>query len=268
MNFRNAVSAMAQQQSTKLNCLDQETRSIVSGLTTLKSSLESDLKLQRMALAHLLERQNVVIKLNSETRTVVNIYNPGKMNYDPGMMNAAKELEITKACDQIQIEEKRLRKAVSSSLIESLFFPTIAQRFGDVAEAHHDTFGWIFEHPDEDVQGRQWDDFVKWLETGKGLYWVNGKAGSGKSTLLKLVARHGQTLEHLSVWKGEYELLITSFFFWSSGTMLQRSQEGMLRSLLHDTLLKIPQLVPILFPTQWAEVYMHKLTLPDSTFVS
>lgn len=41
----------------------------------------------------------------------------------------------------------------------------MVQRFGEVTEAHHDNFQWIFQHPQEDIQGRQWDDFVEWLET-------------------------------------------------------------------------------------------------------
>lgn len=251
------MTAMASQQSTKFNAMDLETKQIISGLTELRKSMENDSRVQRVALAHLLSRQEVVVQVNAETRTTINVHSTG--GWDP-----ACERSISQACDAARINEKRLRQAVSSAILDSLCFPMIAQRFDDVTEAHHDTFQWIFQRSDETAGEKLWDNFAEWLETGDGLYWINGKAGSGKSTLLKLVSRHAATIERLSAWKGDFELFTASFFFWSSGTMLQRSQEGMLRSLLHDILLKIPQLIPIVFPTHWASVYLQKLELPDS----
>lgn len=252
---------MASQQSAKFNSLDQETKQIIAGLTELKFSIEADQKLQRRALARLLSRQEVVVQLNS-TRTVITIHDT-KASTDS--MN---DQAILQACDYSKSEETLLRNSTSSTIIDSLCFSSITQRLDEVTEAHYDTFQWIFQHPYEDVQGRQWDDFVEWLESGDGLYWINGKAGSGKSTLLKLVAGHPMTKKHLSAWKGDHELFTASFFFWNSGTMLQRSQEGMLRSLLYDILSRLPQLTPCLFPAQWADMYFQRTANPDSKPVS
>ncbi len=41
--------------------------------------------------------------------------------------------------------------------------------------------------------------------------------------------------------------MTASFFSWKSGTKLQRSMEGLLRSLLHQVLKRCPQLIPFLF---------------------
>ncbi|CZR53588.1 uncharacterized protein PAC_03468 [Phialocephala subalpina] len=256
---RNAVTMMASQQSTRFNSLDLETKRIITSLTELKSSMEGDLKIQRLALSQLLNRQEAVILLADNTRTVINL------NNNSSSLNPESRATVERICDDLKSREGRLRQSISSDILESLRFPLMAQRFDDVMEAHNDTFRWIFQHPHEDIEGRQWDDFVDWLETGKGLYWINGKAGSGKSTLLKLISHSPLMAQHLSTWKQTFDLYTAGFFFWSSGTKLQQSQEGMLRSLLYDILFKVTQLIPLLFPTEWAEFYLQKMRLPSST---
>lgn len=83
-----------------------------------------------------------------------------------------------------------------------------------------------------------------------------------------MISRAALTIEHLLTWKQDFELYTACFFFWNSGTLLQRSQEGMLRSLLYDILSQIQQLIPVLFPAEWSEMYLQKLSLPDSKPVS
>jgi len=196
------------------------------------------------------------------TRIVVNVYNNGN-----GVENSTKDIAY-EACQVVQIEEAKIRRSIAATILESLRFSMIKQRMEEVLEAHHETFQWIFQHPSEDPEGRDWDDFVQWLETGEGLYWINGKAGSGKSTLLKMVCHHPRTASHLAVWKGDLDLYMAHFFFWSSGTNLQKSQLGLLRSLLYDILLKVPQLIPVLFPAQWGELYLQGLEQPVTDQVS
>ena len=255
---------MAAQQSLRFNALDQETQQIVKGLVELKSSVAEELQVQTLALAQLLTRQEAVLQSQTDvnTRIVVNVYGNGKE-----LENSSNEV-VYEACQVIQLEEKRIRGVLAATILGSLHFPMIMQRVEEVTEAHHETFKWIFQHPSEDPEGRNWDDFVQWLECGEGLYWINGKAGSGKSTLLKLVSHHPRTNSHLAVWKGNLDLYVAQFFFWSSGTRLQKSQEGLLRSLLYNVLSEVPQLIPVLFPSQWGELYLQELEQPALNTVS
>ena len=136
------------------------------------------------------------------------------------------------------------------AMYESLAFPTIHDRYHEVAEAHQRTYEWIFRKPPESKDS--WSDFGLWLREGSGIYWINGKPGSGKSTLMKYVYDSERFHDGLKVWSGEIPLVTASFFSWNSGSELQKSLDGLLRSLLHQVLEQSPGLVPITFG---AEVY-------------
>lgn len=69
-----------------------------------------------------------------------------------------------------------------------------------------------------------------------------GKAGSGKSTIMKFLLDHTKTAEALEAWAGTKELVIASFFFWNAGPSVQKSQEGLFRSLLYEILSQCPNL--------------------------
>ncbi|KAL5330231.1 hypothetical protein ACEPPN_003756 [Leptodophora sp. 'Broadleaf-Isolate-01'] len=133
------------------------------------------------------------------------------------------------------------------------------RRFEALADAHKQTLGWIFESPCVD-HSVQWSDFVHWLREGDGIYWIYGKAGSGKSTLMKYIIEHKRTNDHLKFWANSTPLHQGAFFFWWAGTRIQRSQEGLLRSLLHDVLVNVPKLIPIVLPSQYADRYVENLT--------
>ncbi len=92
------------------------------------------------------------------------------------------------------------------------------------------TFQCIFSEPI--VSDKPWDNFVQWLRGGSERYRINEKAGSGKSTLEKYISSHHETRGALTSWAGDQELITASFFFWNTGTTLQKSQMGLLRSLL------------------------------------
>jgi hypothetical protein len=63
-------------------------------------------------------------------------------------------------------------------------------------------------------------------------------------------------------------LLIGSFFFWNSGIEVQRSQVGLLRSLLFEALGSRRRLLPDIFPAEWdskSDLVAHDLALvPES----
>jgi hypothetical protein len=134
----------------------------------------------------------------------------------------------------------------TKALLEWLHYPRMTSRKESVKDTHADTFQWILKTGD--LKGRPNPGFRTWLERGSGIYWIAGKAGSGKSTLMKLITEHGETWRALEIWAGDTTLVCPSFYFWYGGTQTQRSQLGMLRSLLHELLLTNNALIPVAFP--------------------
>ncbi|KAM0794722.1 hypothetical protein BDR22DRAFT_789812, partial [Usnea florida] len=109
-----------------------------------------------------------------------------------------------------------------------------------IAEAHSQTFQWIFDASGEKV--RPWSNFVEWLESGHGIYWINGKAGSGKSTLMNYISQDNRVTNLLHSWSGPKQIIIPTFFFWNAGSPMQKTTIGLLRSLLYQILDKRPHL--------------------------
>lgn len=148
-------------------------------------------------------------------------------------------------------------------LCKHLSFGEEEDRYFKIDSAHESTFRWIFRgssNPSH-VQFRQW------LEHGQGLFWINGKAGSGKSTLMKYIHQQQGILRNLlGYWGGARELVIASFFFWHAGTTLQKSFEGVLRSLLNQALAIRPSLIPVVFPKLCNNLLtMHNQSVPNPT---
>ena len=136
--------------------------------------------------------------------------------------------------------------------LESLQFSDIRDRKDRIAEAYGETFLWIYHGPQ--AEHRPWASFIDWLESDSNLYWITGKAGSGKSTLMKYIYDDERTSNHLARWSPGNPPLTAAFFFWNSGSKLQMSQNGLLRSLLFQLLSKCPALIQRIFPERW-EVY-------------
>jgi NACHT domain len=145
---------------------------------------------------------------------------------------------------------------------DSLFFPEILARQEQISDAHLGTCRWIFCGADSSLEGIQaggredinsnqylaeqnywqadkdrvlpWSDFADWLENGEKVYWINGKPGSGKSTLMNFITSEDRTKELLKNWSKGGDLITVSFFFWNPGTTLQKTFQGLLRSLLYQ----------------------------------
>ena len=132
-------------------------------------------------------------------------------------------------------------------LLEQLRFPEMTDRDDRIPEAYERTFSWIFR----DQSDSSWVNFVDWLETGSGTYWITGKPGSGKSTLMKYICTDERTYRHLTIWASSVPLVSAAFYFWNSGAQIQMSERGLLRSLLFQILSKAPELSPRLFPERW-----------------
>lgn len=128
-------------------------------------------------------------------------------------------------------------------VLRSLYFQIMKLREAEISEAHNKTFRWIFTNTRT--------TFQSWLSEKSGIFWVSGNAGSGKSTLMKFLCNHPLTEELLRSWAGGKKLVIASHFFWVSGDRLQRSLEGILRTLLHRILKQCPDLIPLVCSSRW-----------------
>ena len=67
---------------------------------------------------------------------------------------------------------------------------------------------------------------------------------------MKFASTHAQTQAALEKWSGSRKLYLSSFYFWNQGFELQKSQKGLLRSLLFQILRKAPEIVPKICPKQ------------------
>lgn len=154
-------------------------------------------------------------------------------------------------------DEKQLQNYVSRTILKTLSFPRMTNRYENILEAHPETYQWIFSDAAEGTL--PWSNFRSWLQEDGEIYWISGKAGSGKSTLMKYIFDNPKTLQCLQTWsRTNTEVTpccVASFFFWNSGTEIQKSQQGLLRALLLQVLMKNPDLAPIVFPSVWAQVY-------------
>ncbi len=156
---------------------------------------------------------------------------------------------LSKWLSNLAAEGNTLRKQLA--VIESLRFQTIVEREKNIKEAHPATFEWLFDDDNADIGSTTPNTFLPWLTSQEGVYWVSGKAGSGKSTLMKFLYGHKKTLTALRTWAAGKQLLSASYFFWNAGTGMQKSQQGLLQTLLFNILKQCPTLIPIITPTRW-----------------
>ena len=184
------------------------------------------------------------------------------------------------------ISETR-RKPLQTAFIDQLRYPRMDDRHGRIAKAYEKTFQWVFQDEADGPRCRQSNgsNFRRWLESNSQIYWITGKAGSGKSTLIKFICQDEnpsqvqrclddsegiiqqgeeevlvptgwemkelRSAKYLRKWSGSSKLVVATFFFWNSGTSLQRSQRGLLLSLLCQVLQQWPEIIPTISPNRW-----------------
>ncbi|KAM0794759.1 hypothetical protein BDR22DRAFT_814707, partial [Usnea florida] len=141
----------------------------------------------------------------------------------------------------------------------------MAVRHEKIVDAHTKTFEWIFHKDSLRTEFRGEKTFVDWLAHGNDVFWIKGKAGSGKSTLMKFLSHHQETVKMLESWSGQQKLVVASFYFWASGTELQKSQEGLLQSLLYEILSQCPELIPVAVPRRWERSFHSQCSSSDWT---
>lgn len=150
-------------------------------------------------------------------------------------------------------------------ILEGLRYKRMADRHEKIVDAHTKTFEWIYHDYVSEEKARQGRIFVDWLAHGNGVFWIRGKAGSGKSTLMKFLSHHEETERVLKSWSGQQQLVVASFYFWYAGTDLQKSQEGLLRSLVYEILSKCPELISVSVPQRWECCFRNQSSSSDWT---
>jgi len=95
----------------------------------------------------------------------------------------------------------------------------------DIYDPEDKTCEWLSKHP----------NYLEWFNRRHGLLWIKGKPGAGKSTLVRHVLATDERASH--------KIVFASFFFHARGSVLQKSPLGLFRSLLHQILLQVPELL-------------------------
>jgi hypothetical protein len=221
------------QQCSLFTGLDQLIISSQSGDRNIKSALDN----AKLDLIDVIESQRRDLQLGFEQMWLETdrAHKTSLAKYDSALDAICSRLDILAThADEYDRSER---------ILKSLNHPDIHARESRMKDADPDTFRWIF---------RKTVPFKSWLTAGKGVFLVCGKAGSGKSTLMRYIAESRHTRRLLKEWAGSNTLIVASFFFWNSGSMLQKSQQGLLQSLLFQLLKQCPQMIPYAAPDRWA----------------
>lgn len=150
--------------------------------------------------------------------------------------------------------DRRDETSVLNAIIRTLKFRGDTHRSEAIPAAYEKTFEWIFAKSPASAHDKPlWPDFIEWAESSsQEVYWITGKPGAGKSTLMKHLATHPNTSAALGSWANPRPLLLAWFYFWNSGTSLQKSEIGMFRTLLWQCLSGMPTIAPMICPRRWA----------------
>jgi len=143
--------------------------------------------------------------------------------------------------------------------LTSLHYSQRPVRHENITEAHRTTFSWTLS--DVEACTGESSGLVEWLKGGDGIFWLSGRPGSGKSTLMKFVADHQKTDSLLSLWANDGTVIKACHYFWSPGSEIQRSNEGLLRSLLYDILSQNSELIRIVCPDRWLHISSSKASI-------
>ncbi|KAF2817974.1 uncharacterized protein BDZ99DRAFT_514195 [Mytilinidion resinicola] len=161
--------------------------SIVPVLSSRVQSLQDD---QDTSMAAILFRLDGLHR-NAARQNVAPLVDQTSLNR---MMDDLREI----ATRSDKLEKTREER----SILQSLQFEQMRSREDAVKKSHETTIEWIWA-----------TNFLEWMETGNGIFWIAGKPGSGKSTI--------------------------------SGTAMEKSMKGLLQTLLFSIFSQCPALVHV-----------------------
>jgi ribosome biogenesis GTPase A len=136
------------------------------------------------------------------------------------------ETTASELLEAIRRFESAARRAFKTQfLLESLSYSSMYMREGSIRSNHPGTFQQMYSRDSR---------LYRWLQDGKGLFWVSGKPGSGKSTLMKFLYEDSQTRRVLKSRAPGKTLVILRHYFWIAGSDMQKCDRGLLLSLCCD----------------------------------
>ena len=97
------------------------------------------------------------------------------------------------------------------------------RRKNDIDDETPNTCNWLLKN----------EKYKTWLAQSQALLWIEGKPGAGKSTLLGYAVRKAPQSNDI----------VASFFFSARGAPIQQTSLGMFRSLMHQLLEQIPEML-------------------------
>lgn len=180
----------------------------------------------------------------------------GAIALDPKRTSITQDELETLTTNVLNMSAKTQQLSKEQAILSSLDFDQRHSRYEAIPLAHQKTFSWVFQLHEGPSHG----DFRDWMKNHDGIFWISGKPGAGKSTLMKFIAGHGITQNTLSDWAIPDRLVVASHYFWSAGTPIQRSQEGLLRSLLFDILRQLPSLTSTVCQARWRSTDFQRST--------
>ncbi|KAK6599014.1 hypothetical protein H4I96_08218 [Botrytis cinerea] len=254
---RSSLKSMSSTQEVGFDRLESSTKTIINALLTHQDEVSKGIQDQTIAITQLLGRMEILAEKHTFPPSIV--HHADKLEFDPkqSLLMVREQTSQEQLLCKTLWQEKAIRLQVAQTLLQSLKFPALKEREESIADVYLGTFEWLFE----DTHGSApWSSFVHWLQHESGIYWVNGKAASGKSTLMRFICGNSNTRKLLEKWSAPLPLVIASFYFWNSGTIEQRSQNGLLRALLAEILENLPDLLPVCFPKRWANIYNELVT--------
>ncbi|KAF4483601.1 small s [Fusarium agapanthi] len=146
-------------------------------------------------------------------------------------------------CDRLQHILSNLHHLqMALPMLSALNHSERSLRQSRILKALEGTFSWAFQEQTDDTILAH-SSLRRWLTSDHSLFWVTGKPCSGKSTLMKFVSEHQDTRNLLQKWAGHRELLIVNHYFDATGLPIQKSLEGLLRSLVFGILSAKPSLL-------------------------
>ncbi|KAJ6789702.1 hypothetical protein PWT90_00566 [Aphanocladium album] len=131
------------------------------------------------------------------------------------------------------IQAGALNEEQEKALLDSLMFEQIDSRYETIKREHRKTCQWLLKT----------NQYLTWLDTAKsddhhGVLWIFGNPGAGKSTLMKFLFKSVTNSRS----KKTTSRGVISFFFNARGDALEKSTNGMYRSLLLQLLEEVPSL--------------------------
>lgn len=146
----------------------------------------------------------------------------------------------------LSLSENDVKK--QQAILESLTFESRPVRHTQIAVAHQQTFKWALTTNQDSTLG---PSIGAWLKQEDGIFWVSGKPGSGKSTLMKYIADSSITSRFIAEWAHPCRAAIVSHYFWITGTSMQKSQQGLLQTLLYDIFRQCPDMIEKTCEERW-----------------